>query len=280
MRDEAHIGLVDAHAKGNRRHHHHAVVALEAVLVALPQGGVQAGVVGQGVQAALAQELRHFLDPLARLAIDDAGIGLMFVFDEAQQLRRRVLLADDGVADVGPVEAADKGTRILQLQALHDVGARQRIGGGREADARHVGEALVQHGQRAVFGAEVVSPLADAMHLVDGEHAQFAAFLQRIELGQKARRGHAFGRRVQERDLAPQHAPLDVRGLLHRQARIEQGRIDPGFEQRADLVVHQRDQRRDDQRHAVPRALARDGWNLKAQRFAAARGHQHQRIAA
>jgi hypothetical protein len=34
MRDEAHVGLVDAHAEGDRRHHDHAVLAQEARLVA------------------------------------------------------------------------------------------------------------------------------------------------------------------------------------------------------------------------------------------------------
>ena len=49
--DEAHVGLVDAHAEGDGRDHHDAVLAQEAVLVALPHVGVQAGVVGQRVDA-------------------------------------------------------------------------------------------------------------------------------------------------------------------------------------------------------------------------------------
>ena len=45
------------------------------------------------------------------------------------------------------------------------------------------------------------------------------------------------------------------------------------------LVMHQRNQRRDDHRDAMPRLLPGDGRDLVAQRFAAAGGHQHQRIA-
>ena len=45
--DEAHVGLVDAHAEGDRRHHHHAVLAQEAVLVPAPRVGVEPGVIGQ-----------------------------------------------------------------------------------------------------------------------------------------------------------------------------------------------------------------------------------------
>ena len=53
-----------------------------------------------------------------------------------------------------------------------------------------------------------------------------------------------------------------------------------GFLERADLVVHQRDQRADDDGDAVPGAVARDRRHLVAQALAAAGGHQHQRVAA
>jgi len=49
--------------------------------------------------------------------------------------------------------------------------------------------------------------------------------------------------------------------------------------QGTDLVVHQRDQRRDHHRDALPGLLARNCRNLVTQRFAAAGGHQHQRVA-
>ena len=53
-------------------------------------------------------------------------------------------------------------------------------------------------------------------------------------------------------------------------------RIGPGALQRRHLVVHQRDQRRDDDGQAI----REDGRQLVAERLAAAGGHQHQRIAA
>ena len=48
--------------------------------------------------------------------------------------------------------------------------------------------------------------------------------------------------------------------------------------ERRDLVLHQRDQRRDDHRDAMACPLARNGRDLVTQRFAPARGHEHQRI--
>ena len=47
MRDEAHVGLVDAHAEGDGGDHHDAVLALEALLVPPARLGVHARVVGQ-----------------------------------------------------------------------------------------------------------------------------------------------------------------------------------------------------------------------------------------
>ena len=48
--------------------------------------------------------------------------------------------------------------------------------------------------------------------------------------------------------------------------------------QRANLVVHQGDQWRDDHGHAQPSLLANQGRNLVAKRFATAGRHQHQGI--
>ena len=84
-------------------------------------------------------------------------------------MRGGVLLRDDGVADVGPVKAADEQARVLQLQPLDDVFAREGIGRGRERNARHLRVALVQQRERPVLGAEVMPPLAHAMRFVDGE---------------------------------------------------------------------------------------------------------------
>jgi hypothetical protein len=66
MRHEAHVGLVDAHAERDGGHHHDAFLAQEAVLVGLAHRVVQPGVVGQGVEAGLAQRLAPALPPCLR----------------------------------------------------------------------------------------------------------------------------------------------------------------------------------------------------------------------
>ena len=53
-----------------------------------------------------------------------------------------------------------------------------------------------------------------------------------------------------------------------------------GFFERADLVVHQRDQGADHHADALPGTVSGDRRDLVAQAFAAAGRHQHQRVAA
>ena len=105
------------------------------------------------------------------------------------------------------------------------------------------------------------------------------ALVQGVEQAQKARRGQPLGGGVEQRDGAGLQAQLHVLRLLPIERGVEKSGIDPGLVQRAHLVVHQRNQGRDHDRHAMPGLLAHDGRHLVAQRFAATRGHEHQRIA-
>ena len=59
---------------------------------------------------------------------------------------------------------------------------------------------------------------------------------------------------------------------------VQEFGIYAGLVQRADLVVHQRDQRRYHHRSTAPGAVAGDRGKLVTQAFAPASGHQHQRV--
>ena len=145
---------------------------------------------------------------------------------------------------------------------------------------RGTGEALVQLRQPQVVLAEIVAPLADAVCFVDRQQAEQAAFVQRVEHRQEARRQDALGRRIQQHQAAAHQLALDLARLVAVERGVEERRVHAGLLERADLVVHQRDQRADDQRHAAPGAVARDRRHLVAQALAAAGGHQHQGVAA
>ena len=128
------------------------------------------------------------------------------------------------------------------------------------------------HGQADIFRTEIVPPLRHAMRLVDRKQRDIGL----AEQGEAARRQQPLRRDVEQVEIAGEQPPLDFRGFLERQRRVQHRRVDAGLEQARDLVAHQRDQRRD---HDAA-AFAQQRRQLIAQRLAAAGRHQHQAIAA
>ena len=72
VHDPAHIGLVDAHAKGDGGDDHLRVVANERFLVVATRVGIETGVIRQCPDAIALQLRGELIDALAREAIDDA----------------------------------------------------------------------------------------------------------------------------------------------------------------------------------------------------------------
>ena len=138
----------------------------------------------------------------------------MLAADEGEQLRARIVLVDDRVADVGPVEARHEHARVGERQPVDDLGAREGIGGGGERDARHRGIALVQQRQAEVLGPEIVAPLRNAVRLVDREQGDARA----IEELEAAGREEPLGRDVEKIELARGERALDARALRARGA--------------------------------------------------------------
>ena len=269
MGDEAHVRLVDAHAEGDRRHHHPVVGGDETGLPRRPLPRLQSRMVGERRDAGPVQFLRHPVDATARHAIDDAGLAPP-PGEEGQQLAHALPARPDRVADVRPVEAGDEALRLLQPELAQDVGAGRLVGSCGERDPGHGREPLGQHRKLAVVRAEIVAPLADAMRLVDGEQRERRP-LQQV---QEARRGETLRRDIDEVEPALAHRPLDARPLAAVERRVEGRRLHPVLDERGHLVLHQRDQRRDDDRHPLPDQRR----HLVAERLAGTRRHQHQRV--
>src|SRR5690606_40438162 len=118
MGDEAHVGLVDAHAEGDRRHHHHAIALQEPALVLGAGLRVHAGVVGQGVDAGLLQLPGHRVHPPPGEGVHDPALAAVAGEEVQQGAGPAAVLLHHRVADVGPVEGTDEATRALQAQAL------------------------------------------------------------------------------------------------------------------------------------------------------------------
>ena len=159
-----------------------------------------------------------------------------------------------------------------QVEPLGDLGPRRRSRGSGQRDPRYLGPPFVQRGQLQVVGAEVMAPLGHAVRLVDREQRDRAA----LQHPQGRLGAEAFRREVEQVKPPAQERRLHLAPL----ARFLRGVDEPGphaeCPQRVDLVLHQRDQRRDNHTGAGPQQRR----DLVAQRLAAAGRHEHQGVAA
>ena len=164
---------------------------------------------------------------------------------------------------VRPVEAGDDRVRLLDPEAGADVRDDGRRRRRRQRQHALGGELARPLGQLQVVGPEVVAPLGDAVRLVDREERDPRA----RELGEEALVVEALRRDVEELQRAGAEPVEDLALLGGVEARVEPCGVDPAPLQEVDLILHQRDQRRDDDRHPVEQqrgqlvaeALARSG---------------------
>ena len=233
-----------------------------------------ARVIRPGAPAGVLQPLRQRIHFLARRAIDDAGLAAV-PLEHVEDLRLHLRAREHAIHQVRPIERADQLLGVAQAELRDDVAPHARGRGrgvGVQADRR---PALAQPRELAILGTEVVAPLADAVRLVDGDEADRAR-RQQIQEPIGAIADQPLGRDIQQLILALAHAARHFRLALRRHRAVVAGRRHAVADQRVDLVLHQRDQRR----HHHRQAFAGDRRRLEAQRLAAA-GRQHQqRVAA
>ena len=272
MGDEPYVGFVDTHAERNRRHHDDALFPLESGLMPGACRCLHAGVIGQCIDTVSNQPRSGFVHFSARQAIHDTSLTGMLVADETHQLRARVGLVDDGIANVRTIEARDEDTRVVERQARSDFGARLRIGGGSQRDPRHAWKPFVQHGQLKILGPEIVTPLGDAMRFIDRKQSN----LDLLKQSETAWCGQPLGRHIQQIELACQQNALYGPRGAGIQGRVQVGGAHTQQFQRRNLILHQRDERRDHD----PGPSTQKRRNLIAQRFSTAGRHQYERITA
>ena len=265
--DVAHTGPVDPHPEGDGGDHDVGALVDEGVLVGAALGVGQARVVGQRREPPAEQRRAQLVDLGAPDAVDDTGLPAVAV-DGGEHLAQPVGARLDAVDQVRPIDAPDEHERLPQPQLADDVGAHLRGRRRRVGVNGGLREQLLQDTKLAVFRPEVVPPLADAVGLIDREEG-------RPGLAQPLREaGHhePLGGDVEQRDAAHRQLALDGRALLPRLAAVEVRGGHARLAERVHLVLHQRDQGRDDDGEA-PEVR---GGRLVAERLAAARGqHDH-----
>ena len=179
----------------------------------------------------------------------------------------------DGEEQVRAVEAGARRDRVAQLQRADDVPGDAAGGRRRQRDRRRRAQPRADVRQPQVVRPEVVAPLRQAVRLVDRQPAD-AGSLDRL---QEPAAREPLRRDVQQADLAAADAGQRLGDRLAGHARGDHlDAVQAARAERGVLVLHQRDQRRDDQRQ-LPVDQRRQ---LVAERFARAGGHDREHVAA
>ena len=86
------------------------------------------------------------------------------------------------IAQVGAIETRDIHARLGHLQLMNDVGPHIIGGSGGEGDRGWVAKLFANLSQSCVVGTEIVTPLADAVGLIDDERFHLEPLQQQIEV--------------------------------------------------------------------------------------------------
>ena len=187
------------------------------------------------------------------------------------QLGLLAVQAQHPINQVGAVEAVHEGLHVRAAQLLHDILLHvHRCGGGKR---KHLRPLRQRHGfaETQVIGAKIVPPFGDAMRLVDGEQR----YPHPRNGFHETRAAKALRRDVQQVVDARPARLQPFLLLARRQRTVDVGGGDALRLQSVYLVLHQGDERRNDQRAALPQHRRQ----LVAQGFAAAGRHDGQNVA-
>nr|AHG52956.1 hypothetical protein META_00031 [uncultured organism] len=239
MNHKPEIGFVDAHPEGVGRNDDRRLPAAELVLHTAADIGLQARVIqARPPPADLRHDRRQLLAPLASRTIDDARAGRLL-----QHRPQRVILVDLAhhvlhlETEIRPGEAGDAGQRLAEPQLLGDVGLHIGRGGSREGDRLRIAQLLAKSAEPCIIGPKIVTPLADAMGLIDGQEL----YLRLPELFEEQRAAEPLGGDIDQVVLAGRHLVHPLKGFSGRERAVDAGRGDAPLRKTIDLVLHQGD---------------------------------------
>ena len=270
MEDKADVGLVDAHAESIGSHHDLPPVILEVLLTDPALLLIQPRVIAGGREAPALQLRPDLFHIGAGGAVDDAAAAPALL-QQGQQLRELLPGPPDVEEQIGAVKARHDPHRRPEVQlpdhVLLDLGGSR---GGKSGQHGPPGQSRNKGGNLQIAGAEILPPLGDAVGFVHRHQGD----LQRRRQLQEPLVFQALRGDVQQTAFPPADPAPDLAGFLQGLGAVEEACGDARRLQGRDLVLHQRDQRGNDQRH--PRQ--QQGGDLIAEGFPAAGGHDAQSV--
>ena len=221
-----------------------------------------------------------FVDLLARQAIDDACFAAMFG-EEGQQLPARIVAFDDAVADVGAVEAGDEDARATPAPRRSTISPRvsasavavSAMRGTARESARAGSESWMYSGRKSWPHCE--TQCASSM----ANRAMRRAACSRSSRSRKRSVQQAFRRDIEQVEIAAQQTLVRSR-RRRRQSSVElrKAAVTPSLAQGVHLVLHQRDQRRDDDADAGPQQRGQSGSTATCRRRSASAPARRHRL--
>ena len=142
--------------------------SMKCLLSGAALGRLESGVVVDGRQIVGSQRARQALAAATRARVDDRRRAAQLVQPANERPQPRLLAVDDldVVAQVRPDDARADDLR-LAAESDRDLPLRRRRRGRSHAEDRGPTESVERAPDEEVVGPEVVSPHADAVHLVD-----------------------------------------------------------------------------------------------------------------
>ena len=173
--------------------------------------------------------------------------------------------------DVRAVERRNEHLRIPQSELSDDIITSQFVGSSRERHKRYVGEILLQYSQPRVLRTEIMSPLRNTVSLINSNQADIQRIRPLRHFGKQP-----FGRHIKQFDLSCKYPLHNVAVRSFRLHAVKCRSRNTIAAQRVHLVLHQGQQRRNDNGTTV----LQQRRNLITDRLPAACRHKDQRIAA
>ena len=178
---------------------------------------------------------------------NDVAVGIIAQnFKEKRKLLDAVALADQ-ITQVRTMKAGNVFIRLAEMELGENVSPDVFGCAGGEGGDGAVGKALAQAAELAVFGAEFVSPLGDAVGFVNGEKLDGHL----LEPTQRIGTGEALGRKIKQAISSGAGVADDFGLLVVTEKAIQHRRRDSHLRELRGLVLHQRNQRRDHHRSAL-----------------------------
>mmetsp|Transcript_21936 Transcript_21936/g.52133 ORF Transcript_21936/g.52133 Transcript_21936/m.52133 type:complete len:326 (-) Transcript_21936:90-1067(-) len=283
MDDVANVRLVDAHPKRDGCDDDVNLVVAPPLLVQPAGGVVEPRVVRRSIDPLLLELLGEVVAAELREAVDDPRL-LLLVLDEGDDVLDRLLLLllPHLVMQVCPIEALDEHVARRNLEDVADVGAHFGRRGRCERHDRHVGKNILDAAEAFVVRAEVVPPLAHTVRLVNDDALEASVELALMHHAPECRASRKLLRRdvheAQLRILLPLHLPKNLGCLVRWSAPCDALCLDIADKQVVDLVLHERDERRDDDGDLLFAHASHDRWKLVAQRLATSGRHEHKDV--